>query len=334
VLIFPLPVVLIFVVAAVLLSDADPTLIACSKFGRKREVLRGQAIWITGASSGIGEYLAYELAKVGCKLILSARRVDELERVKTKCEVLSPSGFKDAHSVVKLDLLDYESHSKCVEEMLEKYDRIDCLVNNGGRSQRGEVVNTSLEVDKAVLSLNTIGTISMTKAVLPQMRKQSKGLIVIVSSLAGKMGSPCSAAYSASKHALQGYFDALRMELSDTGIDVLSVCPGPVVTEVSANAYSTDMNTPVDGGNSVAQGMGVERCCDLMVVAMANRLHEVWISPNPVLLFTYVSQFMPATSKWIGQWVGGNRVKAFRQGSPGGAYTWKTMTNPDNQEPK
>jgi hypothetical protein len=107
-----------------------------------------------------------------------------------------------------------------------------------------------------------------------------------------------------------------------------------VVTEVSANAFSTDMNTPVDGGNSVAQGMGVERCCDLMVVAMANRLHEVWISPNPVLLFTYVSQFMPATSKWIGQWVGGNRVKAFRQGSPGGAYTWKTMTNPDNQEPK
>ena len=83
VLIFPLPVILIFIVAAVLLSDADLTLIVCSKFGRK-----GEVIWITGAFSGIGEYLAYELAKIGCKLILSARRVDELERVKTRCEGL------------------------------------------------------------------------------------------------------------------------------------------------------------------------------------------------------------------------------------------------------
>jgi dehydrogenase/reductase SDR family protein 7 len=333
VLIFPLPLILVLIIAAVLLADADLTLIACRKFGRKGEVLRGQVIWITGASSGIGEYLAYELAKVGCKLILSARRVDELERVKTKCEVLSPSGFKDAHSVVKLDLLDYESHSKCVEEVLEKYDRIDCLVNNAGRAQRGEAVNTSLEVDKAVFNLNILGTISVTKSVLPQMVKQNNGLIVVVSSVAGKFGIPCSAAYSASKHALQGYFDALRMELSDTGIDVLSVCPGPVVSNIGSNSLLANLNTthpastspsPDDDKENVGC-MSAQRCADLMVVAMANCLHEVWISTNPMLLFTYVSQYMPSTAMWWGKRFGRNRVQSLRSGSRKFDLRWAVL---------
>ena len=327
--ILPFCLVLVATLAAVLLSDADLTLWFSEKFGAKpHEALRGKVVWITGASSGIGEHLAYKLSEAGAKLILSARRVEELERVKEKCIELSPQDYKTSHKVLKMDMLEMDAHVEHVEEAYKVFNHIDCLVNNAGRSQRAMAVDTTVDVSRAVLELNTVATISLTKAVLPQMMKRKSGLIVNISSLAGKLGNPVSAIYSASKHALHGYFDSLRMELSGSGIDILNVCPGPVESNVGANSFGGELEeTPKVGLTSAGKGyMSTPRCAHLICVAMANRLHEVWISKNPFLLFTYLSQYTPGTAKWVGQWIGPRRVRAFKEGHENlfeAFLTWK-----------
>jgi dehydrogenase/reductase SDR family protein 7 len=184
----PLPIIVAGTLLVICLSDADLTLTACQWFGKRPQELKGKVVWITGASSGIGEALAYELATIGCKLILSSRREVELERVRQKCVELSPPDFREAHMVMRLDVADYDSHQTCVEEVIAKYSRIDYLVNNAGRSQLAPALDTSLEVDKTILNLNTIGTISLTKAVLPHMVQRKEGLIAFVSSIVGKFG--------------------------------------------------------------------------------------------------------------------------------------------------
>ncbi|KAM7431586.1 Dehydrogenase/reductase SDR member 7 [Porites harrisoni] len=173
-------------------QDGDFVLMIYKLIGENPAVaLRGKVVWITGASSGIGEYLAYELAKCGCKLVLSARRKDELERVKKNCAAISlaidPSFKKDQEILVlPLDLQKFDTHEKLAQDVLKHFGKVDILVNNGGRGQFSLIRKTSLEVDRAILDLNTVGTISVTKAILPHMIERHEGQIVIVSSLSGK----------------------------------------------------------------------------------------------------------------------------------------------------
>ncbi|XP_020894894.1 dehydrogenase/reductase SDR family member 7-like [Exaiptasia diaphana] len=222
-------------------QDADLTVHFYEKFGLQPCVaLKDKVVWITGASSGIGEYLAYELCKCGCKIVLSARRESELQRVKEKC--------------------------------------------------------AALDIEQELLDLNTVGTMSMTKAVLPVMLEANSGQIVVVSSVSGKYGWPYQAAYCASKFAIHGYFDTLRMELSDSNINIQLLCPGPVHSNVAANAFTSikdksfkDLLSYTDSGVR----MPTERCAYLMAVSMANKLDEVWISTNPMLAYTYMCQYMP-----------------------------------------
>uniref|UniRef100_A0A8B9UEX6 Dehydrogenase/reductase SDR family member 7 n=1 Tax=Anas zonorhyncha TaxID=75864 RepID=A0A8B9UEX6_9AVES len=162
--------------------------------------LRGKVVWVTGASSGIGEELAYQLSKIGAFLAISARREDELERVKKKC-------------LRKYKLLLHASSSTLAVEVqiLKKtcyiyrciFPEIDVLVNNGGRSQRSLFMDTNLDVYSAIMELNYLGTISLTKHVLKHMIERKRGKIVTVSSVMGIMGAPLASGYCASKHALQ-----------------------------------------------------------------------------------------------------------------------------------
>ncbi|XP_065882586.1 dehydrogenase/reductase SDR family member 7-like [Dysidea avara] len=309
--------VLLALLILVLIVDCDLVLAFYCRFGKKpSKALSGKVVWITGASSGIGEELAYQLAKCGAKLVLSARRKDELERVAEKCKQLSPEDCKDSHLVLPLDLSQFNTHTQLVDQVVSQYGKIDILVNNGGRSQRALAVETSLDVHQVLLEINTLGTISLSQAVVKQMGEQDNGLIVVVSSIAGKLGAPASAGYSATKHALQGYFGALRMEVVEKNIDIQLVCPGPVVSKISLNAFSSQLEKPVEALEENQAGrMSTERCVHLMLIGMANRLKELWISPHPVLLFTYIMQYFPNIALMMGQVIGPKRVKAFKAGN-------------------
>ncbi|EDO33257.1 predicted protein [Nematostella vectensis] len=261
--------------------------------------MQGKVAWITGASSGIGEFLAYQLAGNGCKLVLSARRKQELDRVKRKCleiaKKANPEFNESDIMVLPMDLVNFSTHVGLADQVISHFEKIDILVNNGGVSQRGFVRNTPLDVDKYLLDINLFGTISLTKAVLPHMEKKKQGQIVVLSSVMGKWGFPYEATYSASKFALHGYFDALRLEVEESNINILMVCPGPVKSEVAKNAVTEKLNQVYTENytDNQASRMPTERCAYLTAVAMANNLQEVWISTHPVLAITYMSQYTP-----------------------------------------
>uniref|UniRef100_A0A0G4HI01 Ketoreductase domain-containing protein n=1 Tax=Chromera velia CCMP2878 TaxID=1169474 RepID=A0A0G4HI01_9ALVE len=271
----------------------------------------GKTVLVTGASSGLGEYLCYELAKQGAKLVLCARRETELQRVRQGC------ANSDKHVTVVLDLSDTDSHKKIAADAIEKAGgRIDVCVQNAGRSARGLVEDVLLKVDQDQLHLNTIGTISLTKAFLPHFIKNQGGHFVVVSSVAGKLGAPSSANYSASKAALMNYFSALRIETVDQGLHVTLVCPGPVASEGANNAITATGGTAKDEGCPTSsydkRRMPTKRFAELMAAAMHAKLHETWISPHPELLYTYLAQYSPLFYSFLSTKLGPGRVRQFR----------------------
>lgn len=198
-------------------------------------LIRNATIWITGASSGIGEALASEAAATGAKkLILSARRQSELERVRATC------ANADAHAIETLDLADVDNLEAKAREVWQRHGPIDIVIHSGGISQRSLCENTQLDVYRRLMDVNFFGTVAITQALLPLMLAQKKGHIVAISSLVGKFGTPLRSGYAASKHALHGYTDALRAEVADRNVHVMIVCPGWVRTNISVTALSGD----------------------------------------------------------------------------------------------
>ncbi len=193
-----------------------------------------KVIWITGASSGIGEAMAYELARRGAMLILSARRADVLTAVKSCC--MRP----DKHTVLPMDMTDQSSFLEKTAMVLSTHGHIDMLINNAGVSQRGLVKDTSLEVDRQIMELDFFGPIALTKTVLPHMLSRGAGHLVAVSSVVGLVATPYRSAYASAKHAIIGFHDALRAEVHAAGLKVSVLCPGFVRTNVSLSALTSD----------------------------------------------------------------------------------------------
>ena len=191
-------------------------------------------VWITGASSGIGEALAVAWSREGARVVLSARNVAELERVRARC------AQPQRHYVVPLDLLDGAAIDAAAAAVLRDIGPVDVLVHSGGVSQRALVADSDLATIRSIMELNFFGTVALTKAVLPSMLARRSGRIVPISSVIGHVGVPLRAAYAASKHALHGFFDALRAEVHKDGVGVTIVSPGYVRTKVSENALRGD----------------------------------------------------------------------------------------------
>jgi dehydrogenase/reductase SDR family protein 7B len=201
----------------------------------KPNSLNGKIVWITGATSGIGEALAKECYLAGARVILSARRAKELERVAAECEKLGRGHHPD---ILALDLSNLDQLKEKAEEAISLHGRIDILINNGGISTRSSAIDTSFDVDQQVMNVNFFSAVLLTKSVLPSMIEQRSGTIVSVSSVQGLVGIGYRTSYSASKHALHGYFNSLRCELDGSGVNVTLVCPGYVNTQLSLNALN------------------------------------------------------------------------------------------------
>uniref|UniRef100_A0A8C6VTE8 Dehydrogenase/reductase (SDR family) member 7 n=3 Tax=Nothobranchius TaxID=28779 RepID=A0A8C6VTE8_NOTFU len=324
-----IPLVLLIHFVCFIVADADFTLLRASLIGHKPEAkLKGLVVWITGASSGIGEELAYQLAKCGSRLILSARREEELNRV--KCHCLENSSLKDEDILVlPLDLLETTSHEHKTKTVIQHFGHIDVLINNGGRSQRSLFLETSVEVYRALMELNFLGTVSITKQVLPHMTQRGRGSVVTVSSIVGLAGAPLSTGYSASKHALQGFFNSLRTELTDfPKILISTVCPGPVQSQIVSNAFTEELSKPVALAGSQEHKMPTSRCVHLMLVGIANGVKEMWIAQQPFLSMYYAWQYAPTFAWAITNMMGRKRVQNFKAGlDADSAYFTKPKTS-------
>ena len=252
----------------------------------------GKIVWITGASSGIGEALAYTFSNKGAKLILSARNEERLREVQKRC--INP----EKHLVLPLDLLDADSLPEKCYKVLNRFGHLDILVNNSGVSQRCLVAQTGIETDRRIMETNFFGTIALTKAVLPSMLEKRSGHIVVISSVAGKLGTPLRSSYSASKHALHGFFDSLRAETWKQGIRVTIVCPGFIRTNISINALTGDGTPQGTMDDAQACGMLPQQCAQKILRSIEKNKAEVYIGGKEILGI-YLKRFVPGILNMI-----------------------------------
>ncbi|MBD2196420.1 MULTISPECIES: SDR family oxidoreductase [Calothrix] len=250
-----------------------------------------KVVWITGASSGIGEALAYQFAHQGAKLIISARREEELQRVK--------QNIKSECLIITLDITDSTSLATAVQTAINHYQKIDILVNNAGISQRSLVVDTQEIVDRKIMEINYFGTINLTKKILPYMIAHGSGQIAVVSSIVGAVGFPLRSAYAASKHALHGFFETLQLELKpENNIFITIICPGRIKTNISYNALNYDGSAYQKMDEGQEKGMNADICAQKILAAIYRKKREVYIGSFDILLI-YFKRYLPTLFYWI-----------------------------------
>jgi dehydrogenase/reductase SDR family member 7B len=228
--------------------------------------------WITGASSGIGEALATAFVAGGGACVLSGRNVAELRRVAAE------TGAPDRCLILPFDTTD----TRCLPEMAASASRfgggIDVLVNNAGVSQRSLAIDTDYCVYEKIMAVDLMAPIALTQAMLPHFVQRGSGQIIMISSVAGKIGVPLRTAYCAAKHGLIGYADALRAEVAGQGMQVLVVTPGSVRTNVSRNALNADASVRGVSDKAIDNGIDPGIAAQMIWAAAANGTRELLIA--------------------------------------------------------
>ncbi|MCH9015900.1 MAG: SDR family oxidoreductase [Gemmatimonadetes bacterium] len=237
---------------------------------------------ITGASSGIGRELALQLAGQGAWLVLAARHEADLNEVAARCRERGGRGGRGERGgralVVPTDVSVNHQCRDLIDATVSEYDRIDTLINNAGISMwsRFDELET-LEFFDTIMRVNYLGSVYCTHSALPHLKK-TKGRIVGVSSLAGKTGVPTRSGYAASKHAMAGFFDTLRIELIDSGVTVTMIYPDFVATETRKRAFGPDGKPMGESPVHEAEIMTAEECARQIIKAMGRRKRELIMS--------------------------------------------------------
>lgn len=248
---------------------------------------KDKIIWITGASSGIGEHLAYEFSKLGHFVILSSRHLDTLKAVQSKL------AHPEKSLIEVMDVSHHEAIKNHYQHIVDHCGTVDILINNAGISQRGAVLDTDLSIDKKIFDINFFGNIALTKAVLPDMIKHKNGNIVVISSLAGKMSTGYRSAYAASKHALHGWYDALRAEVADKGVSVNMICPGYIRTDISLNAVNEKGEKHGEMDPNQNNGLAPDECAKRIIKAIEQNKIETNIGGKEVH-YLNIKKFVPS----------------------------------------
>lgn len=249
---------------------------------------KDKVVWITGASSGIGEACAYAFAREEATLILTALEEELLEQVKEKALKAGAPGV----ACLPFDLSQTDQLEQLAKKALGLFGKIDLLYNNAGISQRGNTVDTDILVIKKIMDVNYFAPVILTKTLLPSMIEHGGGQLVVTTSIAGRFGFPLRCAYSSSKHALYGFFETIRAEYHDQNIRVTIVCPGRVQTRISFYALEKDGTQHGQMDKGQAGGVTPEKAARKILHAVYKQKQEVLVGSKE-LLMVYIKRFFP-----------------------------------------
>ena len=246
--------------------------------------ISGKVVWIIGASSGIGRATAIAFSNEGASVIVSARNEGELQQLSSE--------LASDHLVLPLDMTDADARLRAWDAARTWKGHVDILVANAGISQRALALETTEETLRRVMEVNFFSTVALTKLVAPSMIDRKSGQIVVATSVTGQVATPLRSGYAASKHALHGYFDALRAELHDTGVGVTLIMPGFVSTNISRAAVTADGSPLGRLEDNTADGISAEECAAGIVKATAAQKREKLIGGKEIFA-VYLKRFAP-----------------------------------------
>ncbi|XP_028669820.1 dehydrogenase/reductase SDR family member 7B isoform X2 [Erpetoichthys calabaricus] len=261
---------------------------------RQRTYIQDAVVVITGASSGLGRECAKVFHAAGARLVLCGRDRERLLELARELKGMA-DGRKKVHapSIVTFDLSDMEMVASGAEEILKCYGHVDILLNNAGISYRGAILETSVQVDQEVMNVNYFGPVALTKALLPAMVQRKSGHIVVVSSVQGRIAIPFRSAYAASKHATQAFFDCLRAEVAQFGLEVSVISPGYIRTNLSLNAVTGDGSKYGVVDKNTAEGRDPTEVAKAVLTAVGRRKKDLLLAGLLPVLAVYLRTLAP-----------------------------------------
>ncbi|MBZ4652522.1 MAG: short-chain dehydrogenase [Proteiniphilum sp.] len=248
-------------------------------------------IWITGASSGIGEATAYRFAGEQASLILTARRAERLAEVQQECIRLGARC-----EVLPCDLSNLSGLDTLTDQAVALFGRIDIAFLNAGISQRSTVLESTPDVTRRIMELNFFSPTMIARRLLPSMIAQGGGTIAVTTSIVGRFGFPLRSAYASSKFALYGFFETLQAEYYDDKIRVVMVCPGRVKTAISLNALEANGSKHDRMDEGQQHGITADKAARKIAGAIKKQKPEVLVG-GPELLMVYIKRFLPSLSR-------------------------------------